>query len=195
MTRVTDPDKLNRIKNCTMDLIVRSGYSGMTIATIASEAGVSAGYLYRHFAGKDDLIKALVIENFHVLSNTVDQLLEESNDITSIVGYYLDTLFDMAITTPIKARFVSALIKDPRYRMEAREKQVLNIPEIAARLLRKGHQTGEINAEVTVRETMLFLLSLPLDYIAQELDEDHGSDGFSPVARQRLARMCLKALR
>lgn len=193
MARITDPEKLNRIKECTMDLIVRNGYSGITIAAIAGEAQVSAGYLYRHFTGKDELISTLVIENFETLQKTVHGLLDESMDITMVVQYYFRALFEIANADPTKARFISILYRDARFREEARDKSILKIPAIAERILRKGQATGEINAQTTVPEIMLFLLNLPIDYIFQRLEEKLQIP-FTDNEVLRLAGMCMRAL-
>ncbi len=194
MARITDPEKLNRIKECTMDLIVRNGYSGITIAAIASEAQVSAGYLYRHFKGKDELISSLVIENFETLQRTVNRLLDESTDITTVVRYYFKALFEIANTSPTKARFISSLYRDARFRKDARDKSILNVPAIADRILHKGQRSGEIGPETSVTEIMLFLLNLPLDYILQQFDEKSGVRTFSDKEIRRLVDMCMRAL-
>jgi len=194
MARITDPEKLNRIKECTMDLIVRNGYSGITIAAIASEAQVSAGYLYRHFKGKDELISSLVIENFETLQRTVNRLLDESTDITTVVRYYFKALFEIANTSPTKARFISSLYRDARFRKDARDKSILNVPAIAGRILHKGQRSGEIGPETSVTEIMLFLLNLPLDYILQQFDEKSGVRTFSDKEIRRLVDMCMRAL-
>lgn len=194
MARITDPEKLNRIKECTMDLIVRNGYSGITIAAIASEAQVSAGYLYRHFKGKDELISSLVIENFETLQRTVNRLLDESKDITTVVRYYFKALFEVANTSPTKARFISSLYRDARFRKDARDKSILNVPAIADRILHKGQRSGEIGPETSVTEIMLFLLNLPLDYILQQFDEKSGVRTFSDKEIRRLVDMCMRAL-
>lgn len=194
MARITDPDKLNRIKESTMNLIVRNGYSGITIAAIASEAQVSAGYLYRHFKGKDELISSLVLENFETLQSTVSRLLEESMDITTVVQYYFRALFEIANTDPTKARFISILYRDSRFRQDAQDKSILKIPAIAERILLKGQKTGEINSRTTVPEIMLFLLNLPIDYIFQRLEEKHQKP-FVDDEVLRLAGMCMGALK
>lgn len=194
MARVTDPQKLARIRDCTMDLIVRNGYAGITIAAVASNAGVSVGYLYRHYAGKDELVTDLVIQNFETLRQTVTALLEQSTDIAEVVRYYLTVLFSLAETEPIKARFISILYRDVRFREIARAQKLLNIPEVAARLLEKGQLTGEIRQDATVDEAMLFLLNLPLDYLFLRLEGDRGPEDFSAATIRRLSEMCLKAL-
>lgn len=178
-----------------MDLIVRNGYNGITIAAIASEAQVSAGYLYRHFKGKDELISYLVIENFETLQNTINALLEESNDITTVIRYYFGALFEIASSSPTKARFISILYRDSLFRREVGGKTILKIPEIAKRVQQKGQQTEEINSQITVPEIMLFLLNLPIDYISQRLEEGPAMKPFTVQEIDRLAGMCMRALK
>lgn len=195
MARVTDPEKLNRIKESTMNLIVRNGYNGITIAAIAGEAQVSAGYLYRHFKGKDELINFLVSESFESLRGTVSHLLDENTDITTVVLYYFGALFDMANTAPIKSRFISILYRDARFREEARGQSILRIPDIAEKLLKKGIETGEFNPQTTVSDIMLFLLNLPIDYMFQRLEGQQGPAAITGEETSKLAAMCLRALK
>ena len=56
MARKIDEDKIARIKEATMQTIVENGIEDTTIAMIAKNAGVSGGYLYRTYKGKQDLI-------------------------------------------------------------------------------------------------------------------------------------------
>lgn len=194
MARVTDPQKLDRIRACTMDLIVRNGFAGITIAAVAEKAGVSVGYLYRHYAGKDELVTDLVVQNFETLRQTVTGMLAQSESVAAVVRYYLTQLFILAEQEPVKARFISVLFRDVRFREIARGKRLLNIPEVAASLLAKGRATGEIREDVTVPEVMLFLLNLPLDYIFVNLEEAQPSPAFTEAHIHRLTAMCLKGL-
>ena len=62
MARQIDQDKIKRIKDATMLTIVENGIEATTIAMIAKNADVSGGYLYRIYAGKQDLINELYYE-------------------------------------------------------------------------------------------------------------------------------------
>lgn len=193
MARITDPEKLNRIKESTMELLVRNGYSGITIAAIAFEARVSVGYLYRHFKGKNELINYLVLENFDYLQKTVNLLLDQSADIATVIRFYMGALFEIANTAPNKARFIGVLFRDPHFRKEAQGRNVLDIPEIAERIRLKGQITHEINPAVSSAEIMLFLLNIPIDFITQRLGSSN-STPFTDEEITRLAGMCLRAL-
>lgn len=194
MARITDPEKLNRIKDSTMELLVRNGYSGITIAAIAFEARVSVGYLYRHFKGKNALISYLVLENFDYLLKTVNLLLDQSEDITTVVRYYMGALFEMANTFPNRARFIGVLFRDPHFRKEAQGKNILDIPEIAERIRLKGQLTHEIDSQVSNSEVMLFLLNIPIDFMSQRLGNSGTSAPFTEEEINRLAGMCMRAL-
>ena len=43
-------------------MFARSGYHGAKITDITTEAGRSAGSFYKHFAGKDDVLRALLAD-------------------------------------------------------------------------------------------------------------------------------------
>jgi AcrR family transcriptional regulator len=50
------------IAQATSDLLVAHGYGGLTMAAVASEAGVSTATLYRRFQNKEDLVATAVAE-------------------------------------------------------------------------------------------------------------------------------------
>ena len=52
--RETDLEKLEEVKLVALKMIVEKGYHGATISLIAKKAGVSDGYLYRHYANKNE---------------------------------------------------------------------------------------------------------------------------------------------
>lgn len=47
------------IRDAAEGVFVRCGFDGATMQQIADEAGVSAGTIYRYFASKDDLVRAV----------------------------------------------------------------------------------------------------------------------------------------
>ena len=69
-------DARNRILDATGRVLLRDGADAVTIAAVASEAGVSKGGLFHHFASKDLLIAGLV--DRYVA--TFDALLDAAGD-------------------------------------------------------------------------------------------------------------------
>src|SRR5687768_6912949 len=48
-----------RIMDAALALFAANGYAGTTVRMIAERAGVATGLLYAHFAGKEELLRAL----------------------------------------------------------------------------------------------------------------------------------------
>lgn len=53
------PDKREAILTAMLDVVVERGFHDAPMSVIAQRAGASAGVIYHHFAGKDEIIAAL----------------------------------------------------------------------------------------------------------------------------------------
>ena len=189
MARITDPERLERIKESTMALIVENGYLGVTISNIAQRAQVSTGHLYRHFDSKEALINFLINDSFSALRNSVSQLLEENSSVHDVITYQFRSLLQMANETPVKARFACSLASDPRYNV----RNTLNIRTIAQHILDKGRQNHEIGEHITLEMALLFLIQTPIGFMAQKLNNSPES-GITEDEILLLTQLCLKAL-
>lgn len=65
MAKQIDITKIEAIKTATIKIVVTHGIAGASISLIAKEAGVSDGYLYRHYSGKRELIADLFTQRFN----------------------------------------------------------------------------------------------------------------------------------
>lgn len=63
-----------RIKHSALTLFVRSGVDGTGVREIAKAAGITEGAIYRHFAGKDELVWALFADNYIAYGEQLDTL-------------------------------------------------------------------------------------------------------------------------
>ena len=52
MAKKMDMTKLDRIREASVEIISEHGILNSSVASIAERAGVSVGYLYRHYPGK-----------------------------------------------------------------------------------------------------------------------------------------------
>ncbi len=55
----TATDKVDAILTAALELFVERGYHGTSVPSIAERAGVAAGTIYHHFAGKEELVNAV----------------------------------------------------------------------------------------------------------------------------------------
>jgi TetR/AcrR family transcriptional regulator, repressor of fatR-cypB operon len=59
--REKDPEKLAAIFSATLKTVLREGFSGLKMSSVAKEAGVATGTLYVYFASKGELINELYL--------------------------------------------------------------------------------------------------------------------------------------
>src|SRR5580704_13397756 len=59
-TRMAASDRRNQLLDVAIDLFARKGFAGTTTKEIAAAAGVTEAIIFRHFATKQDLYKAIL---------------------------------------------------------------------------------------------------------------------------------------
>lgn len=83
MTRVTTAHleaRKESILEAALRVFARRGIQYATMAEIAEDAGISAGAIYRYFAGKDALIEACFEENVEAMTAEWHQTVEATPD-------------------------------------------------------------------------------------------------------------------
>lgn len=58
MARITDVNRIKRLKDSTMKLVVENGFGGASAAMIAIDAKVASGYFYMHYKGKYEMVNS-----------------------------------------------------------------------------------------------------------------------------------------
>jgi len=87
-------DTKQRLIDVTRKMIDINGIDSVNMRDLGKEMNLSRSAVYRHFRNKDDLLAAIVTENFEMLKNSLTKLIEEINDskklISAILCYYYD---------------------------------------------------------------------------------------------------------
>lgn len=86
-------ERISAILDASAEIVVERGVEGLKVSDIATRAGVHLGTLYRFFASKDDIIRALAERFARRFGDVLDEVLAESAS-TSEWGALLDRLFD-----------------------------------------------------------------------------------------------------
>jgi AcrR family transcriptional regulator len=60
-----------------LDLIEKRGPTGFTLSEAAREAGVTPAAVYRHFAGREDLIAAAALEGYAIFADLMDHAFND----------------------------------------------------------------------------------------------------------------------
>ena len=95
--RPKDPTKHDLIMDAARGLFVQRGFHGTSMEALAKKAGVSKATLYSHFADKDALYRALIIDKMQAyqIDNFADHLTWDMRaDLTYMARHLLDLIFD-----------------------------------------------------------------------------------------------------
>jgi len=195
VARITDPTKLERIKKATMELVVKHGYRGTSISAIAKNAGVSTGYLYRHYDGKSDLIDDLIDNNFQVVQDIFCKTAEEKGTAKDTIHDVVNMLFQISINNPIHAKFLSVLVFDQNFEVRRKREEDQKVKKLVDAVLILGLKNGEIGPNTTAEEVTLALFTIPFSYITMNLGTDYSEEKFGEKQVNRITEIILNALK
>ncbi|WP_020179710.1 TetR/AcrR family transcriptional regulator [Methylopila sp. M107] len=87
-----------RIETAALKLFAAKGVAGTSMRDIAHEVGVTEGALYRHFASKDDLARALFLSRYGALARGVEAIRVRpasfDDRIEALVNLFADAFDD-----------------------------------------------------------------------------------------------------
>lgn len=88
------------IVQAAADVLAEAGYTGCTIAVVAARAGVAPGTVYKHFAGKVELVAEVFR---HIVAHEVDVVRDAAGSGSAV-----------ASTTAVLETFARRALKSPR---------------------------------------------------------------------------------
>lgn len=195
MARITDPNKLEKIKRVTMEMMAENGYKDMAVSKIAKKAEVSVGYLYRHFDGKIDLINTLSNEYFEMFNSQLNASISSDSSLKDVVHLYISTLIDLALDDPVPIMFLSSLVSDRSFHKEkANGDPIIKLEELAKRIIANRTKTGEMRKDLEVADFVLIFVELPLNYVYMRLVNALDSTKLQKSDVSKLTEIIINAL-
>ena len=188
--RIADESKLTRVKEATIQIIVKKGYHGTTISKIASLAGVSDGYLYRHYKNKSELIRELFIENKRNFHKQILEYIDQSETIEEMLVQSCHYIRSMAAEKPEIIKFYSLLAHD--YTFEFPEVIRIEIHLIGEKIRKKGIITGEISNKTQKEEIILSFFGFQGKLVDLYEKGIISEEYFHDYSSQKIVNMCLK---
>lgn len=134
-----------RVFEATLRVLERRGPSALTMDNVAAEAGVTATAIYRHFANKDELLKALIRDRYDVFLEYVSAADTEGSARHVLISTF-DRFLDFAFEHPhaYELLFVTPHgISIDRYPDDFRSGKSRGFRQLKA-LVAKGIDAGEI---------------------------------------------------
>ncbi|WP_069130144.1 TetR/AcrR family transcriptional regulator [Rhodohalobacter halophilus] len=136
------------ILDVSKELLLKHGFSKMSMRKIAKKANVTATSIYLHFKNKDDLLLALVEESIAKLNLVLRNSLDESVSPVAQLESLADAYVDYALENPQEYEIIYMVRPEemPKYPRE-KFQQVRQIYELLAGIIRKGQEQQLFDVE------------------------------------------------
>lgn len=83
------PKKINALREklltCARDILIRKGYSELTIRAIANECGVVPGTIYNYFPSKEKLVESVMTEDWKARKAKLDVEMQDAENALEAV--------------------------------------------------------------------------------------------------------------
>jgi AcrR family transcriptional regulator len=133
---------------------IAGGFRGTSVPSIAAEAGVSVGLIYRYFPSKEELFLELCLSGtpseLADLARRIAPIEDPVARLTTAIDSYFDALFH-AIGAPLVLQALAAAPSDERIR-EALQRRGDDFRRFSALFIRDAIARGEIDASIDVDE-------------------------------------------
>jgi AcrR family transcriptional regulator len=167
---------------------IAGGFRGTSVPSIAAEAGVSVGLIYRYFPSKEELFLELCIsgtpEELTHLAERIAPIEDPVERLTVAIDSYFDALFH-AIGAPLVLQALAAAPADERIRGALRRRGD-DLRGFSASFIADAIRRGELDTATDVDEVAAVTTML-LDGALVAVAED-GDDLDRDVVRDRVVR-------
>lgn len=153
--------------------------------TIAADAGVAVGTLYRHFPTKHDLVTAVLDSHMEAVTREAASVAERVEAGAHAIDEFL-TFARLVMETSVSNKAVKAAARELgayRERDTDRERGLRAVE----RILEAGKATGDLRPDLTVDDFYLFFSTVPTDQPAPVRDRwfELMMDGFRAGGARR----------
>jgi TetR/AcrR family acrAB operon transcriptional repressor len=167
MRRTKEESLITRenVLTAALEVFSRCGYSAARLEDIAQAAKVTRGAIYHHFAGKEELYKALVTERSSGINQLAEEILSQGGTSIEIIRRLLISLIEyLEENEEYRALLELAISKvELTEGLDSiRQDTVHGRRQLAAffqDLLRQGIQAGEIRSDLQVESSAWGILS------------------------------------
>jgi AcrR family transcriptional regulator len=111
--RARSVDRLERIVDAARELANETGTAAFTVAQVAARADLSLKSFYRCFAGKDDLLVALLEEDSRLGAAILREMVDAHLDGAARLHAYVAGLFEL-LTLPGALGYAGLLVREHR---------------------------------------------------------------------------------
>ncbi|QZY54374.1 TetR/AcrR family transcriptional regulator [Crassaminicella profunda] len=194
MARKTDPNKIEKVKKAAIEMTIEYGYRGASIANIAKRAGVSAGYLYRHYSSKEELIEDLVDTRLKELKEGFMENFSQNKSLYEMIEDMVVKLFQLAKEDLLIAQFIITLIFEMDFDEKFKKKDCERL-EIVQKIRQVGLKTKELNSKTTEEDVAVVVFTIPFMYLAEIIRKKNYEELLTEELAKKVAQICMNALK
>ncbi|MDR4308873.1 TetR family transcriptional regulator [Chelatococcus sambhunathii] len=144
-----------RIEAAALRLFAAKGVAGTSMRDIAHEVGVTEGAIYRHFASKDDLARALFLSRYGALAHGVEAIRARAPDFSNRLDALVRLFADAFDKDP--AGFAYVLVSQHEHLRDLPASSPDNAVEALGRVFADAMARGEIPEQDVALVTALAL--------------------------------------
>lgn len=144
-----------QIIEAARELFIRVG-TEVPMEEIAKTAGVGVGTLYRRFPDRDELIKAVSLDNFARLLEIARRIEREEPDPAKALGTLLYSSLELRLgitMTTLSPRSYAAMQESLKHSTQREE-----VLQIGTRLLRRAQEDGSMRKDIDIGDVVLSLV-------------------------------------
>lgn len=172
---------------------IAGGFRGTSVPSIAAEAGVSVGLIYRYFPSKEELFLELCLsgepEELEELAAAIAPIDDPVERLSVAIDSYFDALTN-AIGATLVLQALASAPSDERIRA-ALQRRGDDLRGFAARFVRDAIARGELDPATDIEDVAAFTTML-LDGALVAFAE-HGADMDRTALRDRIVRAVVAA--
>jgi AcrR family transcriptional regulator len=140
---------------------VRREGAGVPLATIAADAGVGVGTLYRHYPSRQALLAALTHRSFRLVLGAAHRAADDADTAINSLRGFIDEIIEHGADLVLPMHGGPVLLDEGTIALRTEVRDTLE------QVLRRGRQDGTIRPDLTAREIIVFgaMMAQPLPHV------------------------------
>lgn len=164
MSKRIDTSKIERIRDAAIKIISEQGIPNCSVAAIAKRAGVSVGYLYRHYSGKEELINDMLELYFNIINEKISSLIAEKHGVEEIVEGVILHILQISRENEARIKFLIMLLND--FSVTIRPALTARVDALAEELMIMIRNSPGIRSDLLPDDLYHAMIGLPMQYLA-----------------------------
>lgn len=165
----TETSSYDKVLDAAETCFDRMGFSKPTMETVAALAGISRGYIYKHFRNRDGVILAVLVRRADAFNMRAKIFIAAQPTFADALVEGIMFGVKMAFRDPYFGRLVGAATADPQHRIPgalAAAEQATD--ELWRPVLEKAKATGELAADAVIEDVVDWIRIVLLGLLANK---------------------------